>query len=48
MVNTSAKFDEEIHYGLVVIVFTSLFSYMYIVTLTFDFQNQKGSSTHHG
>ena len=37
MVNKSAKFDKEIHNGL---VFTSLFPYMPIVTLTFDLQNQ--------
>ena len=37
MVNTSAKFDEETNnYDLVSIVFTSLFPYMSIVTLTFD------------
>ena len=36
----SAKFDEEAHKGLVYIVFTSLFPYMSIVTLTFDLQNQ--------
>ena len=36
MVNKSAKFDIEIHNGLVSIVFTSLFPYMSIVTLTFD------------
>ena len=36
MVNTSAKFDKEIHNGKVSIVFTSLFPYMSIVTLTFD------------
>ena len=35
----SAKFDEEAH-GLISIVFTSLFPYMLIVTLTFDLQNQ--------
>ena len=40
MVNISAKFDEEIHNGLVSIVFTSLFPYIPIVTLTFDLQNQ--------
>ena len=40
MVNMSAKFDEEANIGLVSIVFTSLFSYMSIVTLTFDLQNQ--------
>ena len=36
MVNMSAKFDKDIHNGLVSIVFTSLFPYMSIVTLTFD------------
>ena len=36
IVNISAKFDDEIHNGLVSIVFTSLFPYMSIVTLTFD------------
>ena len=44
MVNMPAKYDKEIHNGLVSIVFTSLFSYMSIVTLTFDL----GSSSHHG
>ena len=32
MANMSAKFDEEAHYGLVSIVFTSLLSHMSIVT----------------
>ena len=41
MANMSTKFDQEAHnYGLVSIVFTSLFPYMSIVTLTFDLQNQ--------
>ena len=40
MVNMSAKFEKEIHNGLVYIVFTSLFSYMSIVTSTFDLQKQ--------
>ena len=50
MTNTSSKFDEEAHKGLVSIeeahkglvsiIFTSLFPYMCIVTLTFDLQNQ--------
>ena len=40
MVNMSAKFDQEAHNGLDSIVFTSLFPYMFIVTLTFDLQNQ--------
>ena len=32
MVNMSAKFDQEIHNGLVSILLTSLFPYMSIVT----------------
>ena len=36
MVNTCAKFDGEEHNGLVSIVYTILFTYMCIVTLTFD------------
>ena len=36
MANTSAKFDQEAHDSLVAIVFTSLFPFMSIVTLTFD------------
>ena len=40
MVNMSAKVDEETHNSLVSIMFTSLFRYMSIVTLTFDLQNQ--------
>ena len=40
MVNMSTKFDQEAHNGLVAIMFTSLFPYMSIVTLTFDLQNQ--------
>ena len=40
MANMSAKFDKEIQNVLVSIVFTSLFPYMSIVTLTFDLQNQ--------
>ena len=36
MANMSAEFDEESHDGLVSIVFTSLFPYISIVTLTFD------------
>ena len=40
MANMSANFDEEAHNGLVAIMFTSLFPYMSIVTLTFDLQNQ--------
>ena len=43
MVNMSAKFDEEAHVGLVYIVFTSLFPYMSIVTLTLDFWPLKSS-----
>ena len=41
MVNMSAKFDKEIHNGLVSIMFTSLFPYMSIVTLTFDLWPKK-------
>ena len=37
MVNMSAKFDEEAYNGLISIVFTSLFLYMFIVTLNFLF-----------
>ena len=40
MVTMSAKFDKEIHNGLVSVLLTSLFPYMSIVTLTFDLQNQ--------
>ena len=40
--NMYAKFDEEAHIGLVFIVFTSLFPYMSMVTLTFDLQNHGG------
>ena len=40
MANMSAKFYEEAHNGLVSMVFTSLFPYMSIMTLTFDLQNQ--------
>ena len=36
MANMYAKFDEKAHFGLVSILFTSLFSYLSIVTLTFD------------
>ena len=42
MVNMSVKFDEDVHSGLAIIVFTSLFPYMSIRTLTFDLLNQKG------
>ena len=34
MVNMSAKIDKEIHIGLVSIVFTGVFPYIFIVTLT--------------
>ena len=49
MVNMSAKFDKEIHDGLVSIMLTSLFRYMSIVTLTFDLwpQEQYGPSSYH-
>ena len=48
MANMSAKFDQEAHNSLVAIVFTSLFPYMSIVTLTFDLKNWYGPSSHHG
>ena len=35
----SANFDEVAHSGLVCIMFTSLFPYMSVVSLTFDLQN---------
>ena len=41
MANMYAKFDEESHNGLVSIVFTSLFPYLSIVTLTFDLWSPK-------
>ena len=41
MINMSAKFDKQIQNGLVSIVFTSLFPYMSIVTLTFDLRPPK-------
>ena len=40
MPNMSAKFYQKAHNGWVSIMFTSLFPYMSIVTLTFDLQNQ--------
>ena len=40
VVNMSAEFDIEAHNILVSIMFTSLFPYIPIVTLTFDLQNQ--------
>ena len=40
MVNMSAKFHEKAHIGLVYIVFTCLFPYMSIVTMTSDLQSQ--------
>ena len=36
MANMYTKFDEEAHNGLVSILFTNLFPYLSIVTLTFD------------
>ena len=36
MANMSAKFDQEAHNSLDTIVFTALFPYKSIVTLTFD------------
>ena len=40
MVNMSAKFDQEAQISLIATLFTSLFPYMSIVTLTVDLQNQ--------
>ena len=40
MAKMYVKFDEEAHNGLVSILFTSLFPYMSIRTLTSDLQNQ--------
>ena len=42
MANMSAKFEEEAHNGLVAIMFTSVFPYTSIVTLTLtsDLQNE--------
>ena len=42
MVKMCTKFDEEAHNGLVSILITSLFQYMYMptVTLTCDIKNQ--------
>ena len=40
MVKMSAMFDKETCNGVVSIMFTRLFPYMSIVTLTFDLQNQ--------
>ena len=40
MANMYAKFDEGAHQGLVSIMFTILFPYLSIVTLTSDLQNQ--------
>ena len=50
MANLSAKFDKEIHNGLDFIVFTSLFRYLSIVSLTFDPCTSKsmGPSSHNG
>ena len=41
MANMYAKFDQEAYNGLVYIMFTSLFPYMSIVTLTFDLWSPK-------
>ena len=41
MANMYAKFDEKAHNGLASILFTSLFQYMCIVTLTFDLWSPK-------
>ena len=40
MANMTANLDKEAHNSLVAIMFTSLFSYISIVTSTFDLQNQ--------
>ena len=40
MANMYVTFDEEAHNGLVFILFTSIFPYLSIVTLTFDLQHQ--------
>ena len=40
MAKMSAKFNEEAHKGLVSIMFTSLFPYMSILTLTSDLKIQ--------
>ena len=40
MANMSAKFDQEAHNSLMAIVFTSIFPFMSILTLTFDFQSE--------
>ena len=46
MANMSAKFDQEARNGLVAIVFTSLFPYMSIVTLTFALWPPKINRVH--
>ena len=48
MANMSAKLDQEAQKGLDAIMFTSLFPYMSILNLTFDLQNQWGTSFHLG
>ena len=45
MVNMSAKYDQEAHNSLVAIVFTRLFPYISILTLTIYLRNQLGSSS---
>ena len=40
MADMYVKFGEEAHNDLVSILFTCLFPYLSIVTLTFDLQNQ--------
>ena len=50
MVNMSAKFDQEWHTAKLLSCSQAYFhiSYLSIVTLTFDLQNQKGSFSYHG
>ena len=47
MVNISAKFDYDALNGSVFLVFT-VNTILSIVVLTFNLQNQYGSSSHHG
>ena len=44
--NTSANFDEEAHNGYVSMLFTSLFPYLSIVTLTFNLWPPKINRLH--
>ena len=47
MANMYAKLMKK-HNGLFSILFTSLFPYLSIATLTSDLQNQLGPSSHYG